>query len=166
MYNKAQITLSTHDCSGLSDNDVQLANFIETAAKSIANSNDEWTCGSSWSHNSWLSLEKIKRGKILCNPPKIVFKGNVLTRGLFVFELQNNIFLNCLHALWGVSEDWVRSHGVEHSFLKSWSYYKSWSVGWLPGTILGGGRGGAIGMLTERCWHWNIRTATFPWAFK
>ena len=40
VYNKVQITLSTHDCSGLSD-DVQLANFIETAAKSIANSNDE-----------------------------------------------------------------------------------------------------------------------------
>jgi len=38
VYNKVQITLSTHDCSGLSDNDVQLANFIETAAKSIANS--------------------------------------------------------------------------------------------------------------------------------
>ena len=41
VYNKVQITLSTHDCSGLSDNDVQLANFIETAAESIANSNDE-----------------------------------------------------------------------------------------------------------------------------
>ena len=41
VYNKVQITLSTHDCSGLSDNDVQLANFIETAAKSIENSNDE-----------------------------------------------------------------------------------------------------------------------------
>ena len=41
VYNKVQITLSTHDCSSLSDNDVQLANFIETAAKSIANSNDE-----------------------------------------------------------------------------------------------------------------------------
>lgn len=41
VYNKVQITLSTHDCSGLSENDVQLANFIETAAKSIENSNDE-----------------------------------------------------------------------------------------------------------------------------
>ena len=41
VYNKVQLTLSTHDCSGLSDNDVQLANFIETAAESIANSNDE-----------------------------------------------------------------------------------------------------------------------------
>ena len=41
VYNKVQITLSTHDCSGFSDNDVQLANFIETAAESIANSNDE-----------------------------------------------------------------------------------------------------------------------------
>ena len=48
VYNKVQITLSTHDCSGLSENDVQLANFIETAAKSIENSNDEWTCDSSW----------------------------------------------------------------------------------------------------------------------
>lgn len=36
VYNKVQITLSTHDCSGLSENDVKLANFIETAANSIA----------------------------------------------------------------------------------------------------------------------------------
>ena len=35
VYNKVQITLSTHDCSGLSDNDVKLANFIEIAANSI-----------------------------------------------------------------------------------------------------------------------------------
>ena len=43
--------------------------------------------------NSWLSLEKIKPGKILCNPPKRVFRGNFLTRGLFVFALQNNILI-------------------------------------------------------------------------
>lgn len=35
VYNKVQITLSTHDCSGLSDNDVKLTNFIENAANSI-----------------------------------------------------------------------------------------------------------------------------------
>ena len=33
VYNKVQVTLSTHDCGGLSQNDVQLANFIEVAAK-------------------------------------------------------------------------------------------------------------------------------------
>lgn len=41
VYNKVQITLSTHDCSGLSENDVKLANFIETAANSILKSNDD-----------------------------------------------------------------------------------------------------------------------------
>lgn len=35
VYNKVQITLSTHDCSGLSENDVKLAKFIEIAANSI-----------------------------------------------------------------------------------------------------------------------------------
>ncbi|XP_077524981.1 pterin-4a-carbinolamine dehydratase [Amblyomma americanum] len=35
VYNKVQITLSTHDVGGLSTNDVKLANFIETAAKSV-----------------------------------------------------------------------------------------------------------------------------------
>ena len=35
VYNKVQITLSTHDCGGLSENDVKMANFIETAAKSM-----------------------------------------------------------------------------------------------------------------------------------
>ena len=38
VYNKVQITLSTHDCSGLSENDVKLANFIEIAANSITKS--------------------------------------------------------------------------------------------------------------------------------
>ncbi|XP_027039448.1 pterin-4-alpha-carbinolamine dehydratase-like [Pocillopora damicornis] len=33
VYNKVQITLSTHDCGGLSEKDVKLANFIETVAK-------------------------------------------------------------------------------------------------------------------------------------
>ncbi|XP_013382105.1 probable pterin-4-alpha-carbinolamine dehydratase [Lingula anatina] len=33
VYNKVQITLSTHDVSGLSDKDVKLANFIEKAAQ-------------------------------------------------------------------------------------------------------------------------------------
>ena len=41
VYNKVQITLSTHDCSGLSENDVQLANFIESAANSMIKSNDD-----------------------------------------------------------------------------------------------------------------------------
>lgn len=35
VYNKVQITLSTHDVGGLSNNDVKLANFIEVAAKSV-----------------------------------------------------------------------------------------------------------------------------------
>merc|ERR1719309_786879 len=35
VYNKVQITLSTHDVSGLSQRDVTLANFIEKAAKSV-----------------------------------------------------------------------------------------------------------------------------------
>lgn len=29
VYNKVQITLSTHDCSGLSQRDIILANFIQ-----------------------------------------------------------------------------------------------------------------------------------------
>ena len=33
VYNKVQITLSTHDVGGLSKKDVQLAGFIEEAAK-------------------------------------------------------------------------------------------------------------------------------------
>ncbi|CAI2317046.1 unnamed protein product [Caenorhabditis sp. 36 PRJEB53466] len=33
VYNKVDITLSTHDCGGLSEKDVKLANFIESAAK-------------------------------------------------------------------------------------------------------------------------------------
>ena len=41
VYNKVHITLSTHDCSGLSENDVQLANFIETAANSVIKSNED-----------------------------------------------------------------------------------------------------------------------------
>lgn len=41
VYNKVQITLSTHDCSGLSENDVQLANFIETAANSVIKSSED-----------------------------------------------------------------------------------------------------------------------------
>ena len=41
VYNKVQISLSTHDCSGLSENDVQLANFIEAAASSIIESNSD-----------------------------------------------------------------------------------------------------------------------------
>jgi len=30
VYNKVQITLATHDCSGLSERDVKLATFIES----------------------------------------------------------------------------------------------------------------------------------------
>eukprot|EP00729_Bicosta_minor_P014012 gene14011-23906_t len=33
VYNKVQITLSTHDVSGLSDRDITLATFIEEVAK-------------------------------------------------------------------------------------------------------------------------------------
>ncbi|UMM11597.1 hypothetical protein L5515_000802 [Caenorhabditis briggsae] len=33
VYNKVDITLSTHDCGGLSPNDVKLARFIESIAK-------------------------------------------------------------------------------------------------------------------------------------
>jgi len=35
VYNKLNITLSSHDVSGLSDRDVTLAKFIERAAKSV-----------------------------------------------------------------------------------------------------------------------------------
>jgi 4a-hydroxytetrahydrobiopterin dehydratase len=34
VYNKVQITLSTHECSGLSERDIKLATFIEKAASS------------------------------------------------------------------------------------------------------------------------------------
>ena len=30
VYNRVEVTLSTHDCGGLSSNDVQLANFMES----------------------------------------------------------------------------------------------------------------------------------------
>ena len=33
VYNRAEVTLSTHDCQGLSMNDVQLANFIDSLQK-------------------------------------------------------------------------------------------------------------------------------------
>jgi len=35
VYNKLQVTLSTHDVGGVSDSDVQMAKFIETAAESV-----------------------------------------------------------------------------------------------------------------------------------
>ncbi|XP_058443798.1 pterin-4-alpha-carbinolamine dehydratase isoform X2 [Malaya genurostris] len=35
VYNKVQVTLATHDCSGLSERDVQLAKFMEKAVKNI-----------------------------------------------------------------------------------------------------------------------------------
>ncbi|XP_007899500.1 pterin-4-alpha-carbinolamine dehydratase 2 isoform X1 [Callorhinchus milii] len=35
VYHKVQITLSTHDCGGLSKKDVKLAKFIEQAAASV-----------------------------------------------------------------------------------------------------------------------------------
>lgn len=35
VYNKVQVTLSSHDVSGLSGRDLKLANFMEDVAKSI-----------------------------------------------------------------------------------------------------------------------------------
>jgi len=35
VYNTVKITLSTHDCSGLSQNDVDLAQFIDAVAASL-----------------------------------------------------------------------------------------------------------------------------------
>ncbi|XP_064632998.1 pterin-4-alpha-carbinolamine dehydratase-like [Lineus longissimus] len=35
VYNKVQVTLSTHDCGGLSDKDVRMATFMETAAAAV-----------------------------------------------------------------------------------------------------------------------------------
>ena len=36
VYNRVNITLSTHDCGGLSERDIALANFIDGAAKVFA----------------------------------------------------------------------------------------------------------------------------------
>ncbi|KAL3884868.1 hypothetical protein ACJMK2_024968 [Sinanodonta woodiana] len=36
VYNKVDITLSTHDCGGLSEKDVRLANFIDSAAQKLS----------------------------------------------------------------------------------------------------------------------------------
>lgn len=33
VYNRVEITLSTHDCQGLSERDVELASFIEATAQ-------------------------------------------------------------------------------------------------------------------------------------
>ena len=33
VYNKVTITLSTHDCQGLSERDITLANFIDSVSK-------------------------------------------------------------------------------------------------------------------------------------
>lgn len=35
VYNKVQITLATHDCSGLSVRDVKLAQFIDAVANKL-----------------------------------------------------------------------------------------------------------------------------------
>lgn len=35
IFLQVQVTLSTHDVGGVSDNDVRMAKFIETAAKSV-----------------------------------------------------------------------------------------------------------------------------------
>ncbi|NWH87302.1 PHS dehydratase, partial [Ptilorrhoa leucosticta] len=36
VYNKVHITLSTHDCGGLSERDINLASFIEQVAASLS----------------------------------------------------------------------------------------------------------------------------------
>ncbi|KAK3580141.1 hypothetical protein CHS0354_013416 [Potamilus streckersoni] len=36
VYNRVEITLSTHDCGGLSEKDVKLANFIDNVAKKLS----------------------------------------------------------------------------------------------------------------------------------
>lgn len=33
VYNKVQVTLSTHDCNGLSNKDIKLASFMDTIIK-------------------------------------------------------------------------------------------------------------------------------------
>lgn len=38
VYNKVQVTLSTHDVNGLSSNDVNLAKFLDKTEKSIKSS--------------------------------------------------------------------------------------------------------------------------------
>lgn len=35
VYNKLQVTLSTHDVNGLSGRDIKMANFIEAVAKQV-----------------------------------------------------------------------------------------------------------------------------------
>ena len=35
VYNKVEVTLSTHDAGGLTDNDVNLAKFMDSAAKAV-----------------------------------------------------------------------------------------------------------------------------------
>lgn len=35
VYNKVQVTMSTHDCGGLSSKDVKMANFMEEVAKTL-----------------------------------------------------------------------------------------------------------------------------------
>nr|CAI5819061.1 unnamed protein product [Callosobruchus analis]CAI5864530.1 unnamed protein product [Callosobruchus analis] len=35
VYNKVQVTLSSHDVNGLSGRDMKMANFMETASKSV-----------------------------------------------------------------------------------------------------------------------------------
>lgn len=40
VYNKVQVTLSSHDVNGLSTRDVQLASFMDTVAKSLIPTKD------------------------------------------------------------------------------------------------------------------------------
>lgn len=55
VYNKVQITLSSHDVDGLSQRDVKLANFVEKAAAALKL---QW-----WGNNHPPSLSAVEEEK-------------------------------------------------------------------------------------------------------